>query len=94
MICKAKHTILQPTEEQQACPDCGASNDRFYIQEGADNANEECPNLHLKDFLYCQKCDKGLTGESFAKKLRLKLKLIRCPTCRGKGVVQKRDKTS
>jgi Zn finger protein HypA/HybF involved in hydrogenase expression len=87
IICAAKHTVFQPADDQWRCPGCGATNEHFYIDESAENSNEECGKLHEKDYVVCRKCDYGASGKALAKSMQEKYHYKTCPTCGGKGTV-------
>ena len=88
MICPAKHTAFQPTDEQWRCPKCGADNSKFYIEEPADGSAEDCVKLHKQDELFCS-CGYAASGESFSKKAMAAQNRIVCPHCNGEGTIKK-----
>ena len=93
MICSAKHTKYQPTDEEWRCPKCGADNKGFWIDELDPDAHDECPLLHERETLVCHSCPRGdmfsTSGKAFAAKLAKKNNMIPCPHCKGRGMVKK-----
>ena len=82
--CTTKHATYQPTEEEFCCPKCQAPAGDFYVYE---SENEECDLVHDNDFLYCSKCRHEVSGKVLVKNLLLKKNKVKCPTCKGCGVV-------
>ena len=91
MICDAKHTAFQPTDEQWVCPKCG-DKENFYIDEPDQEANEECDKLHNNDEVRCDKCGFGASGKTVASKLQKLHHREVCPTCKGAGTIPLRTK--
>ena len=85
MICNAKHTEYNPSEEEFVCPKCGSID--FFIDYIPEDANEECEKLHVDDFIYCDKCQYETTGKKFAEYVIKQKNLVKCPHCKGKGMV-------
>lgn len=90
-ICQHKHTKYQPTNEEWRCPRCGATAEQgFIIYESInDMDNIECELLHPEDYLHCGKCGLDTSGKAFAAFVVKKNSLVVCPTCKGKGMVNK-----
>jgi rubredoxin len=92
MICQAKHTKFQPSDEQWICPKCGADSAFFVVEDGAEDSDDDCPLLHNEDEIECGKCGYGGTGKSVAAQMTRKLDLVPCPCCKGAGYVKKEEK--
>lgn len=93
-FCCAKHTAFQPTEAQWCCPKCGADPEFFYIDASDASAHDECNQLHDKDSVLCNRCGGGWTGKALAAILAKRLRLVTCPTCKGRGVVDDDDEAT
>jgi len=91
VVCSAKHTAYQPTEDEWKCPYCGANSDSFWIEEGAADANEDCVLLHNTDGATCTACGKWITGKAFAARLQKQHNLVPCEHCKGRGLVEKKS---
>lgn len=89
IVCDAKHVKYEPSEDEWACPFCGANGDDFYIdpEPGDFEAHEECVLLHEADLIVCNNCEKSITGKAFSARLVKKKNLVVCPCCKGKGYV-------
>jgi Zn finger protein HypA/HybF involved in hydrogenase expression len=87
IVCKYKHTTYQPKDSEWLCPKCGKGNEFFYIEESFSEG--ECILLHDEDYIVCTSCGKGITGKKFASLLEKKNNLIKCPCCKGTGLVVK-----
>ena len=79
MICKAKHTDYQPTENKWRCPACGAGSEAFWIEEAAEYANDDCELLHAEDSVRCASCQSVFTGSALVKKLKKEDCVVTCP---------------
>lgn len=84
MSCTIKHCTYQPTDEEFRCPKCNAVGGEFMVDE---SGNFDCEKIHDTDQLRCMKCDHRVTGRSFTKKLMKKNQLVKCPHCKGIGLV-------
>lgn len=84
--CSLKHTKFQPTDDQWACPQCGARLPHFTIEN---SSNFDCELLHPDDEVLCEKCDVTYSGKEVATGISRKLSLVTCPMCRGTGHVGK-----
>ena len=62
--------------------------DYFAIDDTDPDCNPDCALLHNNDVLHCYNCDYETTGRVFVNKLKKKQGLIKCPHCKGKGVVK------
>lgn len=95
-ICPHKHTKYQPTDEEWRCPKCGATaQEGFIIYESINDMDTiECELLHPEDFLFCEKCNLETSGKAFAAFVVKKNSLVICPTCKGKGMVNKDSSTA
>ena len=89
MICGEKHTAFQPTDAQWKCPACGADGDYFYIEEPANDRDEDCGKLHENDEILCHKCHYAGDGKTTAKKMMKLHGCEVCPNCKGTGTVKK-----
>jgi hypothetical protein len=87
MPCKARHTPYNPSLSEWLCPDCGANNEAFIIEESASGSDDECTLLHVDDCLECFDCKFYGSGKSFAAGIMKRKSLVPCPECGGKGVV-------
>ena len=87
VVCGAKHTQFQPTDEQWLCPGCGANNESFHIDENASDAVEGCEKIHDQDVVHCFKCGYSATGKTLSAKMKKKYNHVTCPTCKGHGTV-------
>lgn len=89
IVCDAKHVKYEPSEDEWACPFCGANGDDFYIdpEPGDDLSNDECILLHETDLIVCNNCEKSIRGKAFSASLVKKKNLVVCPCCKGKGYV-------
>ena len=87
IVCKHKHTTYQPKDSEWFCPKCKSNNEFFYIEESISEGS--CTLLHEEDYIICTACGKGVTGKSFASLLKKKNNLIKCPCCKGTGLVVK-----
>lgn len=89
--CNAKHTSPQIPDADWKCPKCGAKADAFdkafIVEESADDASDDCVMLHDHDLLHCYNCDYQTTGKAFAARYAKQQDLVKCPCCKGKGVV-------
>jgi hypothetical protein len=89
ILCEAKHTKYQPTDDEWKCPICGmGSGVGLIIDYSAECANPECEKLHDEDELTCS-CGYANTGKSFAAKIARKNNLVKCACCNGTGLVKK-----
>ena len=88
MICNAKHTKLKPTGEEFNCPKCQAEIGDFCVDGLAEDANDDCELLHVKDNLECVLCGHRESGATFVRRLAKEQQQITCPTCKGKGTVK------
>jgi hypothetical protein len=84
IICNRKHTKYQPTDEQWRCPNCGAGNESFYIDN--DDSASDCGLLHVDDTIVCD-CGQIWSGKQLAQIMRRIYKngVKRCPHCNGTG---------
>jgi hypothetical protein len=92
--CMVKHTAYQPTEDKWLCPKCGAGgttpeSEGMVISSSADDATGDCVLLHPDDEVECMACGYAWSGRSLASALKKRDNVITCPTCSGKGTVQK-----
>jgi hypothetical protein len=90
MMCPVKHTKYQPTDEDFACPKCGAtpdSDEGFYSEFSPDGA-EDCPMLHDDDELRCYRCDYTTSGKRFAISIAKAKNMVKCPHCKGAGLIE------
>ena len=92
MECKARHAKFQPTNEEWACPKCGAGIEQFSIWEATEEAADGCELLHSDDWCSCSGCGYGAAGYKVSSALARKSSMITCPHCKGKGVVRKEEK--
>lgn len=83
--CHAGHTAFQPTDAEWKCPGCKAGIDEFYIEENA--GHEDCPALHIEDYVVCHKCQATYEGGRLSKLLAKNNNLKPCQHCKGTGVV-------
>lgn len=97
--CHGKHTAYNPPMEEWACPKCGCtgegdgSDGEFIINDIGEGADWECERLHVDDTLGCSKCGWGDFGKKFVALLAKKKSMVKCPTCKGTGLVsEKRGK--
>ena len=92
--CPGQHTAYQPTDEEWACPHCGAGPEYFYV----DFTNySDCDLLHTDDVIVC--CSKACidkngecrewSGKALAAALQKKANMVKCPCCNGRGYVTK-----
>lgn len=87
MTCTAKHTKYQPTDEEWLCPKCGANSDHFIIEDPAEDADEDCEELHVYDNVVCSSCGFGGSGRTVASRMSKKKNLVPCPCCKGSGFI-------
>lgn len=87
VICGAKHTTFQPTDDQWHCPGCGKGSESFAIDENAEGSNDDCVKLHADDTVHCYACEFTASGASLAKRMMKALHRQICPTCKGEGTV-------
>ena len=85
--CEAKHTPYQPDNDHWRCPKCGDKTGEFVVDCSPDEANEQCPLLHVDDECVCTACSYGARGSVVAKALAKRDHVVTCPTCKGAGVV-------
>lgn len=88
MRCNAKHTKYQPRTREWRCPECGDGADSFIIEESDDVSHDDCHKLHENDFLRCD-CGYTASGKDYAALLARKKGLIKCPHCKGTGLIKK-----
>jgi hypothetical protein len=91
--CKIKATKYQPSLDEFKCPDCGCGAPVFHIYES--ECHDDCDKVHNSDLLVCKgiladggHCVYERSGKSFANAVAKKAKLITCPCCLGKGMVE------
>jgi DNA-directed RNA polymerase subunit RPC12/RpoP len=84
--CREKHTLFQPTNDEWACPSCGADSLDFCVDT---SPNMDCELLHTEDYVTCSACDREWTGTGAARLLKAKAQMVKCPTCSGRGFVKK-----
>jgi hypothetical protein len=89
LICNAKHTKYQPTDDEFHCPKCKAKSGDFYIIDTIEDANEECSNLHVGEYITCALCGYDTSAQSFATSWVKKHSLVPCKCCKGTGMVSK-----
>lgn len=91
--CEHKHAKHQPTNAEWACPKCGAPADipgkvaaqGWIVDEGV---SDDCELLHEEDGLVCYQCGHGCSGREFSRLAAKKASRVKCPTCKGSGMVQ------
>jgi Zn finger protein HypA/HybF involved in hydrogenase expression len=88
VVCYAKHTKYQPTDEQWQCPLCGADNESFTVEESPDEVADDCELLHEEDEVHCSNCNSSWSGKAVAAVMAKKANLVVCPTCKGAGYVK------
>jgi len=64
--CHAKHTAYQPSDVEWKCPNCGASDEDFYIDIPDPEASDDCELLHDDDIICCARCDNSWNGSEIA----------------------------
>ena len=84
--CTNKHTRYQPSNEEWLCPECGADNNHFWIE---DTPNGDCELIHVDDLIVCSKCGLEKSGNEVIQMMIKKKSLVTCPCCKGKGMVKK-----
>lgn len=88
MGCLAKHVKFEPPDEKWVCPKCGAGVGDFCIYDTVENADGNCPLTHPGDYIRCMKCDFETSGQAFSNRIKKKLNMVPCPTCKGTGHVK------
>ena len=83
--CPEKHTKYQPARKEYVCPKCKHSGEDFYV----DSEFFECSLVHDQDIVVCDNCQHGQSAKSFAAMAAKKRNLVKCPTCKGHGLVPK-----
>ena len=91
MTCQAKHTKYQPDDSEWNCPKCGSKLDEgmFILEEWDEDADEDCKLLHDNDTIRCHACENEWTGKSLAAAFVKKNNLVKCPHCKGTGMVKR-----
>jgi DNA-directed RNA polymerase subunit RPC12/RpoP len=90
MKCPAKHAKYDIPDDEFKCPKCGATPDNvkpFYICDPDPESHGDCPKLHSRDGIYCTNCEATYSGERLAGIIMKKKNLVKCPCCKGRGVV-------
>lgn len=87
VICEARHTKFQPSDDEWKCPKCFSTD--WYIEENHEGSDERCSRLHTEDFLMCPSCGHSEFAAKFANRIAKALNLVACPCCKGKGMVSK-----
>lgn len=87
MTCTCKHTAYQVSDEEWKCPKCGATAEEGFVI--MDTPNFDCEKYHDDDEIECERCGYCIDGKSFARAVHKKKGLVKCPCCKGKGVVKK-----
>lgn len=87
VICSAKHTTFQPTDDQWKCPGCGVDFNFFVIENPDEESADGCVKVHVNDEIRCGKCLYAATGKQTAAKLQKVHHHKVCPTCKGAGTV-------
>jgi len=85
--CKEKHTKYQPTIDEWKCPKCGSIG--LYVEDDIDP--DFCDKLHSDSWVYCDKCDYCNSTKKFTEYIMKQKNLVVCPTCKGKGYVNKQN---
>jgi len=88
MTCKAKRSAYQPTDDEWRCPKCGSDVSFEIIETAGDCDDDECTLLHDEDECECSACHYYATGAQVSLHFRKARGLIRCPACKGTGVVE------
>lgn len=86
--CTAKHTKYDPPTEEFRCPKCDAEAGDFAIDEPDEEADSDCPRLHVKDVLHCCTCRHTVGANSFVTRLQKAANMVSCPTCKGHGLIK------
>lgn len=90
MKCTRKHTKYQVEDADWACPECGATSDKgdgnFVLESEALTA-DECPLMHMDDYVVCYACNYTASANSYANRVQKQKNLVPCPCCKGKGFV-------
>ena len=91
VVCGAKHTKYQPTNEEWRCPKCGATADQgFNIDSPDPESSDDCELNHDLDEIHCNRCHEySAWGKGFAAALQKKHNLGPCSQCKGAGMVNK-----
>lgn len=86
--CTRKHTLWQPDRDTpMACPHCGSDSEFFIDVDAMDDT--DCEMMHDDDTLACEVCGYTTTGKAYSKAMMRKADMVRCPCCKGKGIVHK-----
>ena len=70
MVCKAEHTLYDPTQEEFVCPKCKAKCGIFCVDSTPMDADTNCTRLHTDDELHCGACNYSTMGLEFAELFR------------------------
>ena len=83
--CNAKHTLYQPNDDEWKCPKCGRGDESFWIDGSMGEG--DCELLHNDDEIVCFECGYRTTGRKFASAIQKRKNLVKCPCCKGTGLV-------
>jgi hypothetical protein len=100
MSCARKHLSIEEEafwlkDETWHCPKCGSGAD------AVDKANVpimgfilesdslDCDAVHYDDIINCYVCEYTTTVKKFIKLLQAKANMVKCPCCKGLGMVRK-----
>jgi len=96
--CGFKHAVPQVPDKHWRCPSCGS---KSHCKDPDDPSREtdgwiiddpiccDCEELHEQDILNCYICDASMTGAEYAEWYAKKAKMVKCPHCKGTGLVKK-----
>lgn len=91
MNCQRKHTKVQIPDEDWKCPKCSKGVGYFCVD---DFGEDECSLLHNDDLLRCYECGHEVSAQTFVRNHVKKQELVKCPCCKGSGMVKKGDEKS
>lgn len=86
--CTRKHIADPISDEEWACPNCGAGPAEFAIW---DPVEEDCDKIHPDDYASCTACGKGWSMKTVISKWIKKNNMVVCPHCKGTGVIHQND---
>lgn len=83
--CKRKHIKNPIPETDWKCPKCGKDSEHFALWD----ADASCEKEHPDDYASCTNCGYEATLQTVTKNYwkEKNIKWVKCPHCKGKGVV-------
>lgn len=84
-----KPTQYQVPDEDWACPKCGETEDFFLDTPEIVDSTADDSLMYEDDYIVCYRCGYEATGKSYAALMQKRANMVRCPMCRGKGLVPK-----